>query len=57
VPKNGFNTIDEIMPDSIYGFNKLAVTVTESKLLERINYVCEVFKNQLDKISRTMINS
>jgi hypothetical protein len=43
------------MSDSIYGFNKLAVT--ESKLLERINFVCEVFKNQLDKISRAMINS
>ena len=53
--ENGFNRIDEIMPDSIYRVYKLAVA--ESKLLERSSFVYEVFKNQLDKISRTMIDS
>jgi hypothetical protein len=52
--ENGFNRVDEIKSDSIYGFNKMAVT--EAKLLERVNFVCEVFKNQLDKISKRTDN-
>lgn len=47
--ENGFNKLREINKDSIYGFNKL--NLNEDKLKERVNFVCEVFKNQLDKIS------
>jgi hypothetical protein len=51
--ENGFNRLDEIKNDPVYGFNKLGLT--EEKLLARIAFICDFFKAQLDKTSRISV--
>jgi hypothetical protein len=49
--ENGFSRLGEIRTaDVVYGFNKANVTVEQ--LLARVDFICESFKNQLDKTSR-----
>lgn len=49
--ENGFSRLGEIRTaDSVYGFNKAQVTVEQ--LSARVDFICETFKNQLDKTSK-----
>lgn len=47
--ENGFNRIGEIQNDAVYGFKDL--DVDEQKLKARVDFICEFFRNQLDRIS------
>lgn len=45
--ENGFSKLAQIKNESVYGFNKL--NMTEEKLKSRVNFVCEYFRNQIDR--------
>lgn len=49
--ENGFSRIGDIKTaDSVYGFDK--THFSKQQLLARVDFVCECFKNQLDKTSK-----
>ena len=45
--ENGFSKLGELLVNPVYGFAKTGIT--EEMLRGRVNFICEFFKNQIDK--------
>lgn len=45
--ENGFSKLGELLINPAYGFAKTGIT--EEMLRGRVNFICEFFKNQIDK--------